>query len=170
MVRLVRAIDRFSAWTGRLIALFILPLVGTVTYEVVARYAFNAPTVWAYDTTYMLYGSHFMLGAAYTLLHGSHVRTDIFYQRWSVRTRGIVDATLYLVFFFPGMIFFFIMGWQEAYYSWTIGELSEATPWRPPLYPFKFVIPVAALLILIQGLSEFLKSAHAARTGSVLRV
>jgi TRAP-type mannitol/chloroaromatic compound transport system permease small subunit len=165
----VRAIDRLGTWTGRLIALLILPLVVGVTYEVISRYAFNAPTVWAYDTTYMLYGSHFMLGAAYTLLKGSHVRTDIFYQNWSPRTRGLIDGTLYLLFFFPGMVFFFYMGWQEAYHSWTIGETSEATPWRPPIYPFKFVIPVTALLILIQGISEFLKSAYAARTGFALR-
>jgi TRAP-type mannitol/chloroaromatic compound transport system permease small subunit len=170
VVATVRAIDRLSSLTGAMVAILIIPLVGGVTYEVISRYLFNAPTVWAYDTTYMLYGAHFMLGAAYTLLKGAHIRTDIFYQNWSLRTKGLVDASLYLLFFFPGMILFFVMGWQEAYHSLAIGELSEATPWRPPLYPFKFVIPVTALLILIQGISEFLKSVHAVRKGSPLVV
>lgn len=168
LLRTVTLIDGLGEWTGRLVALLILPLVGGLTYEVIARYVFNAPTMWAYDTSYMLYGSHFMLGAAYTLLKGGHIRTDIFYQNWSPRRQGLIDATLYLLFFFPGMLFFLWMGWQEALHSWQIREMAETTAWRPPLYPFKTVIPVTALLVLTQGVSEFLKSLYAARTGQRL--
>jgi len=168
LLRITRAIDGLSEWTGRIVALLILPLVAGLTYEVIARYVFHAPTAWAYDTTYMLYGSHFMLGAAYTLLKGGHIRTDIFYQNWSPRRQGLIDATLYLLFFFPGMLFFLWMGWQEALHSWQILERAETTAWRPPLYPLKTVIPIAVLLVLIQGVSEFLKSLHAARTGERL--
>ena len=116
----------------------------------------------------MLYGTLFMLGATYTLLKGGHIRTDIFYMNWSVRTRGRVDAVLYLFLFFPGMAFFFWMGLEEALHAWDIREVSDASPWRPPLYPFKTVIPVAAMLLLIQGVSEFLKSLYAALHGRPL--
>ena len=168
LVAVVRAIDGLAQWSGRIFCWLIVPLVVALTYEVIARYAFHAPTIWAYDVAYMLYGTHFMLGAAYTLYKGGHIRTDIFYQNWSVRTRGAIDATLYLLLFFPGIALFFWMGLQEALHSWDIREVSDASPWRPILYPFKAVIPVALVLLMIQGLSEFLKSAYAALKGRSL--
>jgi TRAP-type mannitol/chloroaromatic compound transport system permease small subunit len=168
LVAVVSAIDQVAVWSGLLFCWLAVPLVLGLTYEVFARYLFHAPTIWAYDVTYMLYGSHFMLGAAYTLYKGGHIRTDIFYQNWSVRTRGVIDATLYLFLFFPGIALFFWMGLQEALHAWDIREVSDASPWRPILYPFKAVIPLALLLLMIQGVSEFLKSAYAARTGRPL--
>jgi len=162
---IIRVIDSISDRIGRLFAWLIIPLVGGLSYEVFARYLFGAPTVWAYDTTYMLYGSHFMLGAGYTLLRKGHIRTDIFYNNFSPRTQGAIDATLYLLFFFPGIIYFLWAGAAEAVHSWTLLERSDASPWRPPLYPFKTVIPVAAFLLLLQGIAEFFKSLHAARKG-----
>lgn len=168
LVRTVRLIDGFAIWTAGFFCLLSLPLVGALTYEVVARYLFHRPTIWAYDVTYMLYGSLFMLGAAYTLYKGGHIRTDVFYQNWSVRTRGRVDAILYLLFFFPGVIFFFWAGLQEALHAFDIREVSDASPWRPPLYPLKAVIPISLALLLVQGVSEFLKAFYAARTGREL--
>jgi TRAP-type mannitol/chloroaromatic compound transport system permease small subunit len=168
LVAIVRAIDAFAEASGRIFCLLCLPLVVALTYEVIARYVFHAPTIWAYDVTYMLYGTIFMLGAAYTLYRGGHIRTDIFYQNWSFRTRGAVDATLYLFLFFPGMALFFWMGLQEALQAWDIREVSDASPWRPPIYPFKTVIPISAALLIIQGISEFLKAAYAAVTGRPL--
>jgi TRAP-type mannitol/chloroaromatic compound transport system permease small subunit len=168
LVGIVRLIDGFARLTGSIFCLMALPLVGALTYEVIARYVFHRPTIWAFDVTYMLYGSLFMLGAAYTLYKGGHIRTDVFYQNWSVRTRGRVDAVLYLLFFFPGVIFFFWAGLQEALHSFDIREVSDASPWRPPLYPLKAVIPISLALLLIQGVSEFLKAAYAARTGREL--
>ncbi len=155
-------------WSGRIFAWFVIPMTLGLAYEVFARYFFHAPTIWAYDVTYMLYGSHFMLGAAYTLYKGQHIRTDMLYEKYSTRWKGIVDATLYLLFFFPGMIFFMLAGWDEATHSWSIGERSDASPWRPIIYPFKTVMPLTAALLLIQGVSEFLKSAYAAIKGRTL--
>ena len=168
LVAIVRVIDGLALWSGRIFCWLVIPLVAGLTYEVIARYVLHAPTIWAYDVAYMLYGSHFMLGAAYTLYKGGHIRTDIFYQNWSVRTRGTVDAILYLFLFFPGIALFFWMGLQEALQSWDIREVSDASPWRPIIYPFKAVIPVALLLLMIQGVSEFLKSAYAALEGREL--
>lgn len=167
-VRIIRAIDRFSDWCGKTFAWMILPLVLGLAYEVVARYLFHAPTVWAYDLSYMLYGSHFMLGAAYALVRGAHVRTDFFYENFSDRKKGLIDASAYLIFFFPAMAMFFASSIDDAYYAWQIGERSEQTAWRPILWPFKATIPLAALLLIVQGVSEFLKSLHAATTGRML--
>jgi TRAP-type mannitol/chloroaromatic compound transport system permease small subunit len=161
----VAVIDRISDWSGRLTAWLIVPMTLAVTYEVVARHFFRAPTIWAFDVTYMLYGTHFMLGTAYTLMRVGHVRTDMLYQRWSIRRQNLVDAIGYLFFFFPGMALLLYFGWQEASHSWEIGETSDASPWRPIIYPFKMVIPLTAFLLLIQGVAEFLKSLYAVRTG-----
>jgi TRAP-type mannitol/chloroaromatic compound transport system permease small subunit len=168
LLRTIRCIDALGDWSGKLFCWLIVPMIAGVSYEVFARYLFNAPTIWAYDLTYMLYGSHFMLGAAYTLGKKGHVRTDFFYDRWSPRTQGWIDAVSYLFFFFPAMLFFFIMGLDEARHSWSILEKSDASPWRPPIYPFKSVLPVTACLLLIQGVAEFLKSAYAALRGKWL--
>lgn len=162
---LVRIIDTFTEWTGHAFAWLSVPLVCGLTYEVLARYLFHAPTDWAYDMSYMLYGTLFMLGASYALLKGAHIRTDLFYQNFSPRAQGIIDACSYLFLFFPGLIFFLIAGWDFASRSWAIREVSNASPWRPIIYPFKMVIPLAIVLLLIQGVSELIKSVYAAVRG-----
>ena len=165
VVRAVRTIDRFAELCGVAIAWLMVPLMVAVVYEVVARYAFGAPTLWSFDVTYMLYGAMFMLGAAYALRIGAHIRTDFFWERWSLRTRGIIDTIAYAAFFFPGIALFFWVGWDEAWYAYGIGELSEQTPWRPLLWPLKACVPLAAALLLFQGISELVKSFYAAFTG-----
>jgi TRAP-type mannitol/chloroaromatic compound transport system permease small subunit len=155
--RVVAAIEGLSTATGWFAGWLIVPMTLAVGYEVTARYAFNAPTVWAYDVTYMLFGAQFMLAAAYTLLKGGHIRTDVFYERWSPRTRATIDAVSYLLFFFPGMTFVLYASAAEAWQSWLIGERSDWTPWRPVLYPLKAVIPVTAALMLLQGFAELVK-------------
>jgi TRAP-type mannitol/chloroaromatic compound transport system permease small subunit len=164
-IRLVRIIDKFTDTTGTWVAWLNLPLVGAISYEVFARYLFNAPTMWSFDVTYMLYGTIFMLGCAYALHKGAHIRTDFFFEKWSVKTKGIIDSVAYLVFFFPSLLVFLVVSADEGWYSFSIGEVSEQTPWRPLLWPYKWVIPLAVLLLLIQGVSETIKSLWAARTG-----
>jgi TRAP-type mannitol/chloroaromatic compound transport system permease small subunit len=161
----IEMIDRFASYAGRAVAWLIIPMTVAVTWEVVARHFFRAPTIWAFDVTYMLYGTHFMLGTAYTLMRIGHVRTDMLYSRWSIRRQNWIDAIGYLFFFFPAMIFLFYFGWQEAHHSFEIRETSDASPWRPIVYPFKFVIPLTALFLLIQGVAELLKSLYSIRTG-----
>ena len=163
----IQAIETVSNWSGIVTAWMIIPMTLAVTWEVVARHFFRAPTIWAFDVTYMLYGTHFMLGTAYTLMRIGHVRTDMLYQGWSIRRQNLIDAIGYLFFFFPAMILLFYFGWQESSHSWAIRETSDASPWRPIVYPFKTVIPVTALLLLVQGIAEFLKSLYAIRTGRV---
>jgi len=168
LIRTVQLIDKFTDRTGVWIAWLNLPLVAAVSYEVIARYAFNAPTIWSFDVTYMLYGTIFMLGAAYALHKGAHIRTDFFYEKWSARTKGMVDSISYIVFFFPSIIMLGVASGSEAWYAFTISEMSEQTPWRPILWPFKAVVPLTCVLLLLQGVSELIKSFYAARTGIVL--
>lgn len=164
-IRIVRAIDKFTDFTGTLVAWLNVLLVLVVSYEVIARYAFGAPTIWSFDLTYMLYSTIFMLGSAYALHKGAHVRTDFFFEKWSIRTQGTIDSIAYVVFFFPALMIFLVVSGHEALYAFDIGETSEQTPWRPILWPFKAVVPLACLLLLIQGVSETIKSVYAARTG-----
>ena len=165
LLALTRVIDRFTDVVGLGVAWLNVPLVLAVAYEVIARYAFNAPTIWSFDVTYMLYGTIFMLGTAYALLKGAHIRTDFFFERWSTRTRGVVDSVAYIVFFFPSLFIFLIVSGNEGWYAFSINEVSEQTPWRPILWPYKWVVPLTCLLLMIQGVSEVIKSLYAALFG-----
>jgi TRAP-type mannitol/chloroaromatic compound transport system permease small subunit len=157
--RVIAAIDAVSTTAGWFAGWLIVPLTLAVAYEVVARYVFNAPTRWVGTVTYMLYGTQFMLAAAYTLLRDGHIRTDVFYGRWSRRTRALVDAVCYVGFFFPGMLLILRAGTREAWHAWEIGE--RAGGWR--VYPFKAVIPLTAALLLLQGVSELIKCVRSLR-------
>ena len=157
--RALAAIDATSTGAGWLAGWLIVPMTLAVTYEVVARYAFNAPTRWVYDLTYMLYGTQFMLAAAYTLLRGGHIRTDVLYSRWSAKTRATIDGVSYVMFFFPGLLFVLYAGTVEAWHAWQIGE--RAGRWA--LSPFKAVIPLTAALLILQGLAELIRCARVIR-------
>ncbi len=164
----IKVLDGISIGSGKLVAWLIIPMVGGLVYEVVARYAFNAPTEWAYDMTFMLYGSYFMLGAAYALCCKGHIRTDFFYARWSVRRQGTVDVLCYLLFFFPGLIVFLVVTWDFFAVSFARGERAVTSPWMPIIYPLKGALFVAVALLVLQGVSEFLKSVYAALKGEWL--
>ena len=168
LIGAIRVIDTFTDFTGTFFSWMSIPLVGAVAYEVIARYVFHAPTIWSYDVTYMLYGALFMLGAHYTLLKGAHIRTDMLWEKFTPRTKGTIDAVAYVFFFFPAMILLFYASVDEAWHAYKMGELSEQTAWRPILWPFKAVVPATALLLLVQGVSELLKSLYTARTGRFL--
>ncbi len=165
LIAVTKVIDKFTDTTGTWVAWLNVPLVVVVAWEVTARYAFSAPTIWSFDLTYMLYGTIFMLGAAYALHKGAHIRTDFFFEKWSTKTKGWIDSVAYIVFFFPSIVTFLFVSGAEGWYAFEINETSEQTPWRPILWPFKMVVPLACLLLLIQGVSETIKSVYEARTG-----
>lgn len=161
MLRVAHAIDRFTERSGLLFAWLLVPLVGAVAWEVVARYAFGAPTTWAYETIYALYAAMFMLGAAYALRVGAHVRTDFLWENWQPRTRAAIEIVAYLACFFPGMALFLVAGLEATWSSLALDERSADTSWFPPLWPLKALVPASALLLLLQGVAELLKSLHA---------
>ena len=155
--RLISTIDNISQWSGKTVAWLTVPLVVVVVYEVVAR-KFFTPTSWAFDLSYMMYGSQFMLATAFCLYRHNHVRTDVFYGSWSPRTQGLVDSILYVFLFLPGMCFFLWLGFEYFYESWLIREITTHSPWRQIIYPFKLAIPVAVLLLVLQGTAELARS------------
>ena len=167
LVRAIRGIDTVSDWSGRIAAWLVIPLVFVMSWEILVRKV-HQPTYWAFDLSYMLFGALFMLGTAYTLYRGSHIRTDFLYQTWPVKVQASVDAFCYLFFFFPGMVIFLWLATDYALVSWQRQELSMQSSWMPPIYPLKAVIPVSIALLLLQGVAEFLKCIHAIRHGEWL--
>jgi TRAP-type mannitol/chloroaromatic compound transport system permease small subunit len=144
----------------------MLFLVASISYECISRYAFSSPTIWVYDTNYMANGAAFMLGGAYALLKGAHVRTDMLWETFSPRRKGAIDLASYLLLFYPTLLVLAWISVDDAWLSFQMHETSEQTPWRPLLWPFRAVVPLAALLLMVQGVSETLKSWYQVRTGA----
>lgn len=163
MAKTITVIDITSNWIGRIVCLLLIPMCLSMVYEVIARKFFLAPTMWAYDISRMTYGAMFMLGAGYALLRGVHIRADFLYRNWSPRAQGRVDALLYLILYFPGMLVFLYMSVDYAAASIAQGERSMDTAWMPYMGPIKTAIPVGIVFLILQGISELLKSLYAAK-------
>ncbi len=162
---LVHALDTVSDWTGRIVCLLVIPIMVAMVYEVIARKIFIAPTLWAFDISRMLYGVSFMLGAAYGLMRGLHIRADFLYRGLSEKTQGRIDFTLYIVLFMPSMLFLLFAGYEFALKSIMQGERAGDSTWAPVVWPVKTALAVGVLLLLLQGVSEILKSWYAATRG-----
>ena len=166
----IRGIDRFTELTGYLFLIPIIPLILANVVEVFSRYVLRSPTMWALDVTTMSYASLFMLGAALALLKGAHVRTDMLWERFSDRTKGMIDSLALLVFFLPTMAVLFSISIDDFLYSVSIDERSSSGAWTPILWPLRGVIPLTAFMLFLQGISELMKSLWAWRTGVFLTV
>ncbi|MCF8049674.1 MAG: TRAP transporter small permease subunit [Desulfobacterales bacterium] len=156
--KFLNLVDSISKWTGTAVSWLMLVLVLELVYDTVARYVFNAPTIWSFDISYMLYSILFMIGGAYTLLVQEHIRVDMFYEKFSKKKKALVDIIGYLLFFFPAIGGMFVFGILFTHESWAIGEHCTKSYWSPPVYHFKTVIPIAAFLLLLQGIAEFIRS------------
>lgn len=165
-MRFILAIDRLNSAIGKLAGWAILVLTLAVSYEVFSRYVLRAPTEWAFDASYILYGVLFMLAGPYTLARNAHVRGDFLYRNWPPRRQAATDLVLYFLFFFPGIIALAWAGYHFAAFSWAIGEHSSNSPSGPPLYHFKALIPVVGALMCLQGAAEVGRCLICLRTGS----
>ena len=165
---IIRTIDRFTELTGYIFVLLIIPLVLSNVIEVFARYVLKAPTIWALDMTTMSYAALFMLGCALALLKGAHVRTDILWEAFSDRTKGMIDSLAFVLFFLPTMIVLFFISIDDFLYSISIDERSSSGAWGPILWPLRGVIPLTAFMLFLQGISELMKSLWAWRTGEFM--
>ena len=165
MLGYIQFADRLSGWFGKAFAWLILVMAIGVGYEVVARYGFNAPTSWAFDLSYITYGTLFMMGGAYTLSRGGHVRGDFLYRLWRPRTQARVELVLYFLFFFPGVLALIVSGWKYAERSWRYMEVSVNSPAGIPIFQFKTVIVAAGILLLIQGIAQVFRCVICIRTG-----
>ena len=158
--------DRLSAWFGKVFAWSVMVMTIGVFYEVVVRYAFRAPTPWAFDISYMLYGTLFMMAGAYTLSRDGHVRGDFLFRLWAPRTQARVEFVLYFLFFFPGVLALIFAGWKYAARSWRYLEVSNMSPANIPVFQFKSVIVVAGILLFIQGVAQVFRCVVCMRTGA----
>jgi TRAP-type mannitol/chloroaromatic compound transport system permease small subunit len=149
--------DHISTWTGKATAWLMMALTATVCIEVFKRYILNAPTAWVFDFENMLYGTLFMMCGAYTLAQDAHVRGDFLYGSMKPRTQATLDLVLYILFFLPGIVALIYAGIDYAAISWRINEHSNITAEGPPVYPFKTIIPIAGVLVLIQGVAEIIR-------------
>jgi TRAP-type mannitol/chloroaromatic compound transport system permease small subunit len=164
MQRALLAVDRLSTWMGQLFAWMIVGLALMISWEVFSRYVLNEPHDWALNVQIMLYGTLFMMAGAYTLAKNNHVRGDVLYGFFSPRTQAWIDLLLYVAFFLPGIVALTWAGWTYANEALAIREKTfSATPL--PLYPFKFVIPLAGGLLLLQGVVEIVRCVQCIRDG-----
>lgn len=164
MQKLLLAIDAVSTWIGKAAAWAAVGLTLLISWEVFSRYVLNEPHAWVLDAQIMLYGTMFMLAGAYTLSKNGHVRGDVLYGFFSPRAQAAVDLVLYFLFFLPGVVALTWAGWAYAQESLAIREQTfSATPL--PLYPFKFVIPLAGAALLLQGLAEIARCVLCLRDG-----
>jgi TRAP-type mannitol/chloroaromatic compound transport system permease small subunit len=159
------AIDRLSRWVGHAVAWCIVALTAVTLYTAIMRYVFRNPPLWGFDASYMLYGVLFMMAGAYALSRNAHVRGDMWYRNWSPRTQATVDLLLYLLFFYPGIIALVVAGWQFAETSRFRNEYSNASPGVVLIWPFKYVIPISAAFMLLQGIAETIRCIQTIRTG-----
>ncbi len=163
--RVLHTADEISTWVGKAAAWLIVVLMLLVCAEVFKRYALNAPTAWIYDVNNMLYGTLFMLGGAYTLAHDGHVRGDFFYGNMKPRTQASVDVVMYVLFFIPGIAALTWAGW--TYFQDSLAMREQTFNADPiPLYPFKFIIPLAGGIVLMQGVAEIIRCLVCIKTGA----
>jgi TRAP-type mannitol/chloroaromatic compound transport system permease small subunit len=164
--RYLLLVDRVSTWVGKTFAWLIVLLTAVVTYDVFMRYVLDAPTQWAFDTSYILYGILFMMCGAYTLAQNGHVRADFLYGSFSPRLQAAFDLVLYITFFIPGILALAYAGVDFAQTSWALHEHSSLTSGGPPLYHFKTMIPIAGAFVMLQGLAEIVRCVVCLRTGA----
>lgn len=165
LISLVGRIDRLSTWLGQLFSWLMVPLMFLIVWEVVGRYFFRVSNAWAFDVQLMLYGTVFMMAGAYTLAKSGHVRGDILYGFLSPRVQASIDLVLYVLFFMPGVVALVYAGLSFANDSFLIDERSSVTAGGPPIWPFKFIIPLSGAILLVQGLAEVARCVLCIKTG-----
>ena len=165
MQKLLLFVDRVSTWVGQAFAWLILALTLQVSWEVFSRYVLNQPNAWSFDLMIMMYGALFMMAGAYTLSKNGHVRGDVLYGFFPPRLQAGLDLVLYLLFFIPGIVALVWAGYTYAAESWAINEHSTLNANGPPLYPFKTIIPIAGVMLLLQGLVEIVRCIVCLQTG-----
>ena len=165
--RALNTIDNISDKTGKVVGFLVLALMGVLCCEVFLRGLFNAPTLWVHEGSQYIYSAHFMLGGAYCLRWSGMVNVDIIIDRLRPRTRAITEIiTTLVIFTFLGVLI--LKGINMSIWSVKILETSQS-PWGPPIYPLKIMIPVAAMLMFFQVLAKFIRNIVLAVTGSELK-
>ena len=160
MRNIVRVIDNISEYTGMVVRWACLALVLVLCFEVSARYVFNAPTMWSFETASMLGGTIAVMGWSYTHKHGGHVRVDVFYTHLSPRGKAILDIALALLFFFPLLFSLTYVAWDRMWFAWEMGEVMARSNWYPITGPIRTVVVLGLSLFALQGVAQFLRDLY----------
>ena len=165
MQQLLLTIDKISTFIGQAFSWLIVGLTFLISWEVFSRYVLDAPHAWAFDVMIILYGTLFMMAGAYTLAKAGHVRGDVLYGFFEPRTQATIDLVLFILFFMPGVFALTYAGYYFAAESWVMNEHSSISASGPPIYPFKTILPLAGLGLLLQGLVEIIRCVICIRQG-----
>ncbi len=165
MIKFLHSIDALSTWIGKAFAWLILVLTLGISYEVIVRFVFRAPTTWAFDFSYINYGALFLMAGAYALSRNGHVRADVIYRLWPARVQASLDILLYVLFFFPAVIAFVYSGWNFAQMSVRFKEVSIFSPAGVPVFPLKALIPLTGFFLFLQGVAELCRCVLCLREG-----
>jgi len=165
MNRFIKTVEQLGEWSGKGISFLILPLTGVILYEILVRYLFSAPTIWAHEVAQMVYGAYVILLGAYAMRKGIHVNVELLYGKFSPRGKAAVDLFTWVLFYlFCGLLL--VKGWEMAWESFQMGE-TESTSFAPLVWPIKMTIPLGALLILLQGLVKTIRDVQTLLSGAV---
>lgn len=154
-----------SEWVGRVAMWLVIVLIVIITYEVMMRYLFNAPTIWSFDLGYMFLATLAALGFAYVYYHRGNVRVDVIYIKFSPKTKLIVDIVFTIAFFFPLFFMLALVFVQNAWYAYSIKEIVAWGCWSPLTWPYKTMIALGFSLLFLQGIATFLKDVMALAKG-----
>ena len=164
MNRFIRTVEQISEWSGKGISLLVIPLTGVILYEILARYLFKAPTIWAHEVAQMIYGAYVLLLGAYAMRKGVHVNVELLYGKFSPRGKAAVDLFTWVLFYlFCGLLL--VKGWEMAWESFQMGE-TESTSFAPLVWPIKMTIPLGALLLLLQGAVKSIRDVRILLSGA----
>jgi TRAP-type mannitol/chloroaromatic compound transport system permease small subunit len=168
MRRILKTVDTISQKVGSAGRWFCVALILVGVFEVTMRYVFNAPTIWAYETSSMIGGTIYALGWAYALLHKSHIRVDVFFSRLSLRGQAIADSILALILFFPLMGLMAERSIFWAWRAWSRGLVMMESYWYAPQWPFRTILAIGICLLLLQGIAKFVRDVHFAVKGTTI--
>jgi TRAP-type mannitol/chloroaromatic compound transport system permease small subunit len=157
MRSLTRTIELVSELSGAAAALAALGLIGVTMTEVGARYLLRSPTLWAYDVAYMLNGGAFVLACALALKRNQHVSIDILSQKFSARTRQVIERIVFTLLVLPAIGLICYAAWGETWKAWVTGEIEQVSPWRPTIWPFRLLLAVGLTALWLQVLGRVLQ-------------
>jgi len=161
-----RTISRVNGFAGEFVAYWSIIAVFVYYYEVIARYVFNSPTNWAHEAMFLMFGMQYLIAGGFCLRENAHVRVDVIYSQLPKRTRAIMDV-ITSAFFFIFVITLLTTGWIFFYDSYSINEVSF-TEWGIQYWPIKFALPLGAVLLLAQGISQLVKDIAALRQPEIV--
>lgn len=157
MRALIKFLDLVSGTSGAVVAWLVIPLIGASCYEVFSRYVLDAPTLWAFEVGYMFMGTHFLIGMAYTLRAGAHVRVDLLYARLSRKWRVLIDAFTYLALVLPLSVWLTVGLWEKVLLAYASHERSGMSAFNPVIWPFRAVLCTAFALLALQALAQLMR-------------